>query len=330
MPEGANVIHHVMAKQFNQNNVTEINTIIRDMLYSAGLHINGSVISGHAKYTLDDWSDYPHLGQGCPGSHQPDSLMTNSYRTNYDAIRDLFSHSRVLTQMLIYQRLAILDSFYGTNVNRMRQFGLEEITDAIWNECKTPNGNYADSQLSDLAIDFVKNPNYKHRLKKLCDVVYGYTIDKKSNNCLKRQKATSLISKYLFFLVLASGDKMGFPIYDSIANKLTPKLAVYLGISKPGKVANIIDLTVIQKQLVSVLSKADPLLWNNGTMNHLEILDYFLWRIGKVGNLSFSLLLTKSELLQHSSNIANFVNPQSFAKMPKRFRIWNTIYHKII
>lgn len=307
------------------SNIEEINGIIRDMLtFSSIITDNG---------TIDvDVVDC----QSCEFGKQPSctaldgKLLSNSYRANFDAIRDLFSHRGILTKMLIYQRLAILDSFYGTNVNRMRQFGLEEITDAIWNECKTPNGNYADSQLSDLAIDFVKNPNDNHRLTELFDGYYGYTIDKNSEDCLKPQKATSLISKYLFFLVLASGDKMGFPIYDSIANKLTPKLAGYLGISKPGKVTNIFDLTVIQKKIVGVLSNADTLLWNNGKMNYLEILDYFLWRIGKVGNLSFSLLLTKCELKRYSSVIANFKNPDSFLSMPNRFNEWNNIYHKLI
>lgn len=307
------------------SNIEEINGIIRDMLtFSSIITDNG---------TIDvDVVDC----QSCEFGKQPSctaldgKLLSNSYRANFDAIRDLFSHRGILTKMLIYQRLAILDSFYGTNVNRMRQFGLEEITDAIWNECKTPNGNYADSQLSDLAIDFVKNPNDNHRLTELFDGYYGYTIDKNSEDCLKPQKATSLISKYLFFLVLASGDKMGFPIYDSIANKLTPKLAVYLGISTPGKVTNILDLTVIQKKIVGVLSNADTLLWNNGKMNYLEILDYFLWRIGKVGNLSFSLLLTKCELKRYSSVIANFKNPDSFLSMPNRFKKWNNIYHKLL
>ena len=58
-------------------------------------------------------------------------INDSEYISNRAQISDLFSNPVILngglTKMLILHRLALIDLFYGTNVNRMRQFGLMEI-----------------------------------------------------------------------------------------------------------------------------------------------------------------------------------------------------------
>jgi hypothetical protein len=49
------------------------------------------------------------------------------------------------SKMDIYHRLILIDSLYSTNINRMRSFGLEEMTDVIWNLCDDGNGNHSDA-----------------------------------------------------------------------------------------------------------------------------------------------------------------------------------------
>ena len=64
------------------------------------------------------------------------------------------------------------------------------------------------------------------------------------------------------------------------------------------------DYTIAVKNIISALSQKDQNdidLWNTfGNATHIksqcDLLDYFLWRIGKAGNLSFSLLVTRPEL----------------------------------
>mgnify|MGYP003313849935 FL=1 len=50
--------------------------------------------------------------------------------------------------MDIYHRLILIDSLYSTNINRMRNFGLEEMTDVIWDLCDDRNGNHSDAHLA--------------------------------------------------------------------------------------------------------------------------------------------------------------------------------------
>ena len=53
-----------------------------------------------------------------------------------------------------------------------------------------------------------------------------------------------------------------------------------------------------------------------------QLLDYFLWNIGKTGLKSYSLLLTKNELLSCYQN-------GSIVKLPRRIAYWQSIYEKL-
>ena len=226
------------------------------------------------------------------------------FETHRDAIEDLFTGRNKVSNKnididkyytLIIQRLALIDLFYSTNVNGKRQFGISEIADAIIN-FKT------DTDLAQRAIAFVKNPTAPDKfLTDFINKKYGYDI------AGKQSSATSLISKYLFFLVNAHGDKVGFPIYDSVVRDLLPALADKLGLNQVNSnpdLKEMADYTIAVKNIISALSQKDQNdidLWNTfGNATHIksqcDLLDYFLWRIGKAGNLSFSLLVTRPEL----------------------------------
>ncbi|MGM9844733.1 MAG: hypothetical protein ACI30K_00675 [Muribaculaceae bacterium] len=264
-----------------------------------------------------------------------------SFETHRDAIEDLFSGSHQVTGqsndiILIIQRLALIDLFYSTNVNGMRQFGLSHIAKAIIRFG-------SDSDLAQQAIAFVKAPSRNHNIAKELILKDDYGYDKDGDG----MKATSLISKYLFFLVNAHGDKVGFPIYDSVVRDLLPALADKLGLNqgnKKLKISEMTDYTIAVKNIISALSQNDSDLWNtfgNATYikSQCDLLDYFLWRIGKAGNLSFSLLVTENELKSLTkpgpSIIAQIKNikkdtilthPELFDKLPQRLTIWHILY----
>lgn len=296
-----------------QQTATLINRAIRDMLRSTTEQehrLSGEV---RRELTEDELHGYP--AELC--AKLKDSIASQSandisencgnatmFETHRDAIEDLFTGRNKVSNKnididkyytLIIQRLALIDLFYSTNVNGKRQFGISEIADAIIN-FKT------DTDLAQRAIAFVKNPTAPDKfLTDFINKKYGYDI------AGKQSSATSLISKYLFFLVNAHGDKVGFPIYDSVVRDLLPALADKLGLNQVNSnpdLKEMADYTIAVKNIISALSQKDQNdidLWNTfGNATHIksqcDLLDYFLWRIGKAGNLSFSLLVTRPEL----------------------------------
>lgn len=332
---------------------TLINGAIRDMLrYTAEQEhrLSGEVRRGLTEDELHEY--YEDLRAKLNDSIAPQSangisencVNATSFETHRDAIEDLFTGSHQVTGqsndiILIIQRLALIDLFYSTNVNGMRQFGLSHIAKAIIRFG-------SDSDLAQQAIAFVKAPSHNHNIAKDLILKDDYGYDKNGDG----MKATSLISKYLFFLVNAHGDKVGFPIYDSVVRELLPALADKLGLNqgnKKLKISEMTDYTIAVKNIISALSRNDQNdsdLWNTfGNASHIksqcDLLDYFLWRIGKAGNLSFSLLVTENELKSLTkpgpSIIAQIKNikkgtilthPELFDKLPQRLTIWHILY----
>ena len=277
----------------------------------------------------------------------------SEYISNRAQISDLFGNPVILngglTKMLILHRLALIDLFYGTNVNRMRQFGLMEIAEQLWLLSVDAHGNHTDAELARKAIDFVANPSAAHTLTTyLFSQEYGYIVDAHG---ITRLTAESLLSKYLFFLLDATPCTVGFPINDSIVKglsvKIAPKLNIPSALIKTGKMW---ELCVLLKAIVDVLSQRDPALWNNPMplRSKFALLDYFLWRIGKVGRFSFSLLITPSELRKHHISFIKIKALQKYAashkqyakiaeakmvmelyNLPQRFLAWYIVYSKI-
>ena len=177
---------------------------------------------------------------------------------------------------------------------------------------------------------------------------YGYIVDAHG---ITRLTAESLLSKYLFFLLDATPCTVGFPINDSIVKDLSVKIAKKLNIpSALIKTGTMWELCVLLKAIVDVLSQRDPALWNNPMplRSKFALLDYFLWRIGKVGRFSFSLLITPSELRNHSISFIKIKALQKYAashkqyakiakakmvmelrNLPPRFLAWYIVYSKI-
>ena len=304
-----------------QQTATLINWAIRDMLRSTAEQEHR--LSGEVRRELTEDVLHGYPAELC--AKLKDSIASQSasgnggncgnatmFETHRDAIEDLFTGRNKVSNknididkyyILIIQRLALIDLFYSTNVNGKRQFGISEIADAIINyKTDTDLAQQAIAFVKDLAqraIAFVKDPTATDKfLTDFINKKYGYDI------AGKQSSATSLISKYLFFLVNAHGDKVGFPIYDSVVRDLLPALADKLGLNQGNSnpdLKEMTDYTIAVKNIISALSQNDSDLWNTfGNATHIksqcDLLDYFLWRIGKAGNLSFSLLVTRPEL----------------------------------
>ena len=81
-------------------------------------------------------SDYLHTFQ-IPGIFKSSQIIKETFvqSTNIPC---------VLTKELIYKRLALIDLFYCYGVYKEREFGLEELTDVIWNLSETTDGDHTD------------------------------------------------------------------------------------------------------------------------------------------------------------------------------------------
>ena len=165
---------------FKKNNANAINSVIRNMLCQRG---------------CVDFKDF----NGC------------EFDLDYITIQKSFDQSinanaNTITKLDVYRQLVLIDSLYSTNVKRMRQFGLEEICDDIWNLCNDGCGNYS---LQTLAKQLTVTNNLPAHISQLFTQPYGYIEGKKSLS------APSLLSKYFFFAAArCSQGGWGFPIYD--------------------------------------------------------------------------------------------------------------------
>ena len=271
----------------------------------------------------------------------------SSYSLDWDIIRDMFDPKHYvkceINHTLVMQRLALIDLFYSTNTNQYSQFGLYELAEAIIKLSKNANGCF-DSVLATKAQNFVQSPTKQHDIyTKLFGLQYGYQFNKKDNK-LEKRSAVSIISKYLYFLLEAQGCQVGFPIYDSIVQDLLPHVARKIGISITSNGINDIVPYVIAIKNVANTLNVTHRIHNGKAMSQFAVLDFVLWRIGKVGNLSFSLLLKHNELTNHANDLGqikkivnskkNTVIKQQLAyphiiNLPYRFQLWWQIYHYI-
>lgn len=242
------------------------------------------------------------------------------FSSDMEVIRELFewNHSNnFITKNDILRQLVVIDSLYSANIKRMRGFALEEICDDIWILCDNGDGTHTLGALtSKVLATQTLNPLISALFKKS----YGYVKGAPAG------KAPSLISKYLYFATMACPvDKWGFPIYDSIANRLLPKLQRYLGIAITPQKQNTFDIDAYVsglKSIIDVLEKNNPQLWTTLPVLKFCLLDYFLWHIGKAGGNSYSLLLSKQEV---QSCYANGV----VVRLPRRIVYWQQVYKEL-
>ncbi len=203
----------------------------------------------------------------------------NFYCINKDAIKSMFL-SPTYSWEVVYKRLIMIDALYSTNMNR-RYYGLGELAEEIMH--LAPNENY----LRDLVRDFRNNPTSTHVIGKTFDKQYGIHKDTEDAGC-----AVSLLSKYLYFLLLADPkEKEGFPIYDNLAKDMYPVVCEYLGVTRHKGISNICNYIQAFNDLATQIGIPSV------GMQTFDLLDAYLWRMGKFMKCNFSLLLLKSEYI---------------------------------
>lgn len=237
---------------------------------------------------------------------------SSEYEIDYESIEDLFRPCSLnelcpmkLSKKTIYNRLAIIDNLYGTNIVRMRSFGIADLSDRIWSICNDGLGYHSDTVLINKAKKFVQTYSTH-----LCNKKSALTDDitdsfNKDDYGYEPAKAPSIISKYLYFLLQTDlTNNVGFPIYDSLVCKVAPKIAAKLGVQAYGCTKEICRYTFMLSEIIRVLEAQNPALWNqqNPRRTKFALLDHFLWRIGKVKAQSYSLLMSKDEYSEYKQS----------------------------
>lgn len=223
--------------------------------------------------------------------YQIDSVFSS----DKDAIQKIFEvtvgDGAQIKKSDILIRLTLIDSMYSTQMGR-RYYALEELADVL-DIVSVNNGG-----LKQLFMDFAKDP--EKNISK-----FDYQLGEKTSNlwaeCYgigkdgsERGIAISLISKYAYF---ETGFK--FPIYDSIACEMYPMVWKKSGFD--GKFPKILEYInngrIDGKQTIVNFIKAINLLIekiNHPKLNY-DLLDRYLWYVGKIRRGNLSLILTRDQ-----------------------------------
>lgn len=221
----------------------------------------------------------------------------SGFSADKDAILKVFEYTKSETKEDILVRLTLIDSMYSTQMSR-RYYALDELADFL---VKLSEGK--QGKLRQMFLDFAKAPERhlalfdfiffegKNKVKKnLFSECYG--IGKDGND---KGVAISLISKYAYFET-----EFQFPIYDSIACEMFPLVWHYCGFSKKEMPKLIIysekSKVLGDKTLVEYVKAINLLIEKIGVKRlNYDLLDRFLWFVGKILRGNLSLVLTRDE-----------------------------------
>ncbi len=191
----------------------------------------------------------------------------------------------------IMLRLIVIDSLYSTNA-AYSYFSFEEMANAI-------KGLGNENEVADYFYSIAKGGNDD---KCLFSKKYGIRKNLKDGS-----KQMSLMSKYAYYVLLQNPKKypLGFPIYDSLAIKMYPKVCKEVSIIEPQKIT---ESTSIKKYIEllntlreKIFSNTDTDLFNE--YQQYDLLDAYLWRMGKLDEGNYSLLFNKDDYEEFIKNI---------------------------
>ena len=212
-----------------------------------------------------------------------------SYVQQREIILRLFNDVSSYDISTIILRLTVIDSLYSTNA-AYSYFSIEEMAKKIYSLGKDEAA----------AVEYFKNiASGESDCKNLFGAKYGMRKD-----CSKGSKQVSLMSKYAYYVLLRDGSSnLGFPIYDSLVIKTYPLVCKKLSVA--GGNINTDDIT----EYVALLDALRKELFGNDDnrfedMQQFDILDAYLWRMGKLCSGNYSLLLTREDYEQFISNLS--------------------------
>ncbi|MFR6436266.1 hypothetical protein [Porphyromonas sp.] len=205
----------------------------------------------------------------------------------------------------ILLRLVVLNSYYSTNA-AYSYFSLERLAERIIDETtqfagksgKLPNDYFYDIVLQNLGKPTTIGKDF-------FEASYGIQKIGTPGATLK-----SLISKYAYYCMMMDTKRypLGFPIYDSLARESYHKVMKAMGL-KPQMVKTLDEGSI--GEYISALNELREVIFGKGStalfcgLQQFDILDAYLWWMGKLEGGNFSLLLTENEYKM----LINYVKP---------------------
>lgn len=217
------------------------------------------------------------------------NLSEAQYFNQRAIINSIFSSEDYSIGVIIL-RLTVIDSLYSTNAS-YSYFSFDEMAQAIWKL-----GSRKDAR--EFFADIVRG---KNNGQALFDKKYGIR-----KNLDDGGMQNSLLSKYAYYELLQDKNyHLGFPIYDSLAREMCPK--TYKSITG-GKLSSFSDESTPKiKDYVDNLNTLRDKLFGNEDLfmgfQQFDILDAYLWRMGKFNGGNLSLLLDKPDYEKFIKNI---------------------------
>ena len=204
----------------------------------------------------------------------------NAIATVFETIPDKYSYSSILV------KLTIIDSLYSTQMGR-RYYGLDELAGALHelHSCCDLAENFRLLASGRMTKDGFAIKNGKSNLFE-----ERYGIGKDGTD---KGTAVSLITKYAYF---ETGGN--FPIYDSIAREMYPKIWTYCGFDRKD-CPNHKELLELET-FISAINKLKSLVAIDGLT--YDDIDRLLWTTGKIVRGNLSLVLTREEYDYMSDN----------------------------
>lgn len=251
----------------------------------------------------------------------------SSYSADRWVIHNIFKNTKTLKSSEtalnyhdILLQLRVIDAMYSTNMSR-RYYGIEELASTIleFNSYKE-----LAKELHLYLENISKNdPNAvkEKRIEDLFNKSYGI-----HKNCSTAGVATSLASKYSYFALMMCSNEYpnGFPIYDSLAKTMLPVVCKYLGVkcAWKGNGQNL-DIDTFLKQVTAL---KDCLCISSNIFNRqlYDILDAYLWTMGKINGGNFSLIMSRKDYEIFIKNLGLDVDNQQNDSNDKE-KINNTV-----
>ena len=188
-------------------------------------------------------------------------------------------------------RLVVIDSLYSTNA-AYSYFSFEEMAEHIH-----ALGSEEDARNYFYGIACGKKDTHQ-----LFQEPFGI-----QKNLSEGNKQMSLLSKYAYYTLYSNKERRkkylkGFPIYDSLALESYPTVCKLLGIKRRTGLWDDIEA------YVKALNEVRALLFDGeqlfeGKYQQFDILDAYLWRMGKFSGGNLSLLLGRDDYVKFVNNL---------------------------
>lgn len=221
-----------------------------------------------------------------------------TYINQRSIINALFASSEFSIGSIIL-RLTVIDSLYSTNA-AYSYFSFDEMSQRIY-AIGDGNATPAGRQRAERDYFYHVALTGEDRLG-LFGEPYGF-----QKNLSEGTKQMSLLSKYAYYELMQERERypIGFPIYDRLAREAYPTVRKMLGEKDFYSMPSLETPSI--KQYITCLTQLRKGLFDDDQLfegyQQFDILDAYLWRMGKFGDGNLSLLLERGDYMKFILNL---------------------------